>query len=230
MKHAPRCSSGCRPAPAEPRAKGPQINAAAGGPGAARPAGYGHVDDALTRTGTGPWTTLRVAHRPAPSPTCPQPSTNVDEPSKPELHTLAASTTDRRSARPRGQASPGSYLVWKRLAQCPADRPAPPVKTKPSLAARRGAAGRGNPLAHCSEDGLGRNAGATVGAALNLASQRSQLHGAKLFAIFERTQPVTNDLACTGISATPNLLLDERFEVIPDDIARRHGSVPGCWR
>jgi hypothetical protein len=53
MKHAPRCSNASQHAPAELRAKGlSQINAATGGPGAARPAGYGHVDDALTRTGT----------------------------------------------------------------------------------------------------------------------------------------------------------------------------------
>ena len=33
----------------------------------------------------------------------------------PGPNTLPASTTDRRCARPQGQASPGSYLVWKRL-------------------------------------------------------------------------------------------------------------------
>ena len=116
MKHAPRCSNESQHAPAEPRAKGPQINAAAGAgrraPG--RPWTCGRCAHAHR---PGPWTTLKRCPLPAPSTTCPQPSTNAEEPSKPEPRTLAASTTDQRSARPRGQASSGSYLVWKRLAQ-----------------------------------------------------------------------------------------------------------------
>ena len=52
---------------------------------------------------------------PAPSPTCPQPATNVEEPPNRGPNTLATSTTDRLASRRRSQAAPGSYLNWKRL-------------------------------------------------------------------------------------------------------------------
>jgi hypothetical protein len=51
----------------------------------------------------------------APSPTCPQPSTTVEEPTGPGPNTLASPTTDRLASRRRSQGTPGSYLDWKRL-------------------------------------------------------------------------------------------------------------------
>ena len=54
---------------------------------------------------------------PAPSPTCPQPSTTVEEPPNPDPHTLHRSTTDRLASRRRSQTAPGSYLNWKRLSR-----------------------------------------------------------------------------------------------------------------
>ena len=52
---------------------------------------------------------------PLPSPTCPQPSTMVDEPQKPEPNTLARLATVRLAARRRSQGAPGAYLDRKRL-------------------------------------------------------------------------------------------------------------------
>ena len=52
---------------------------------------------------------------PLPSPACPQPSTMVDEPQKPEPNTLARLATDRLAARRRSQGAPGAYLDRKRL-------------------------------------------------------------------------------------------------------------------
>ena len=64
---------------------------------------------------------------------------------------------------------------------------------------------------------------AAVCAALDVPAQRLQLHCTQLFLIFQRTQAVTHDFARTGVAPLLDLLFDERFEVISDDIARRHG-------
>ena len=53
---------------------------------------------------------------PAPSPTCPQPSTAVDEQATNSgSNTLVRPTTDRLATRRRSEVGPGSYLHWKRL-------------------------------------------------------------------------------------------------------------------
>ena len=62
-----------------------------------------------------PWTTLRVTHPPVPSPTCPQPSTTINEYQKLGPKTLAKLTTDRLASRRRSQGTPDSYLDWRRL-------------------------------------------------------------------------------------------------------------------
>lgn len=68
---------------------------------------------AWRRTGHAPWTTLRVAHRSRPSPSCPQPV---------GMRKRAAKyTRDDYNGSPRAAsidpAAPGSYLDWKRLRQ-----------------------------------------------------------------------------------------------------------------
>ena len=60
---------------------------------------------------------------PAPSPTCPQPSTTVEKAKTSGPNILASPTTDRPTARRRSQGAPGSYLNWKRLRGVPEQRP-----------------------------------------------------------------------------------------------------------
>ena len=63
----------------------------------------------------GPWTTLRVAHRPHLRPPAHSPRPRLRNLKTRVPNTLARSTTDRLASRRRSQVAPGSYPLWKRL-------------------------------------------------------------------------------------------------------------------
>ena len=116
MKHAPHCSNASQHAPAEPRAKAGRKSAQPpGGPGAARPAGLWICGRCACAHRHGPWTTLAAsptARAFAHIPTAFDQGRRTPK-TGPQYTGLVYNGSTLRPS--RGQVSPGSYLVWKRL-------------------------------------------------------------------------------------------------------------------
>ncbi len=71
-----------------------------------------------------------------------------------------------------------------------------------------------------------RPAGTAVDALLDIRAESLQLGGPVLFAIFQGSELVTEYHPGAGVTALLDLALDELLEVLPDEVARRHGWVP----
>ena len=76
---------------------------------------------------------------------------------------------------------------------------------------------------------LHRPAGAAVEALLNVGAEGFQLGGAEFALILKDAEAVADHLAGAGVAALLDLALDELLEMLPDDIARRHGDLPVAW-